>query len=317
MSPNYAPERMKIVPAELPRVSVGIAAYNAELNIAALLRALCSQLEDHIVIAEIIVHSDQSTDRTLPVVRECMDPRLVIIESPDRRGFAASVRAMLSLFTGDVFVMLNDDIQISDRRFVEKAALAIVTHGAGLAGMNLQPLAPRTFIERAFVSTFRVYERIREAMPDPNNSFTCDGGALSLSPQFAGMIEFPANAAEMGNLDAFLYFSCLRAGFIYRHVPQAVANYRSPATLRDYLRRTIRNKSQERILKKLFGKIVSTSFRPPWMLYWKSITQESLTNPLGAAFVFVTGFYVAIRAHFAALNASPTWEVVESSKELK
>jgi glycosyltransferase involved in cell wall biosynthesis len=308
---------MKTVPAELPRVSVGIAAYNAELNIGALLRALFSQIQDRIVITEIIVHSDQSTDGTLAVARECIDPRLVIIESPYRQGFAASVRTMLSLFAGDVFVILNDDIQISDRRFVQKAALAIVTDGVGLAGMNLQPLPPRTFIERAFVSTFRVYERIREAMADPNNSFTCDGAALSLSPQFVRAIEFPADAAEMGNLDAFLYFSCLRAGFMYRHVPQAVAYFRSPATLRDYLRRTIRNRSQEGILKRRFGKIVSTSFRPPRMLYWKSITKESLTNPAGAFFVFVTGFYVAIRAHFVALNAAPTWEVVESSKELK
>jgi len=308
---------MKIVPAQLPRVSVGIAAYNAEINIVALLRALFSQLEDHIVIHEIIVHSDHSTDRTVAIVRECIDPRLVIIESPNRQGFAASVRTMLSCFTGDAFVILNDDIQISDRRFLEKAALALVTDRAGLAGMNLQPLPPRTFIERASVSTFRVYERIREAMADPNNSFTCDGAALSLSPQFARVIEFPANVAEMGNLDAFLYFSCLRAGFIYKHVPQAVAHFRSPATLRDYLRRTIRNRSQEGILKHRFGEAVSTAFRAPRILYLKSITQESMKNPAGAFFVFVTGFYVAIRAHFVALNATPTWEVVESSKELK
>jgi glycosyltransferase involved in cell wall biosynthesis len=308
---------MRIVPAELPRVSVGIAAYNAELNIGDLLHALFSQLQDHIVIAEIVVHSDQSTDRTLAVVRAFSDPRLVIIESTRRQGFGASVRAMLPLFTGDVFVVLNDDIQISDHRFLEKAALAIVRDRAGLAGMNLQPLPSRTFIERAFVSTFRVYERIRKAMPDINNSFTCDGAALSLSPCFARAIEFPTNPSDMGNLDAFLYFSCLSTGFTYLHVPEAVAYFRSPARLRDYLRRTIRNRSQEEILKKRFGQIVSATFRPPLILYWKSVSMEVLTNPVGALFVFVTGLYIRVMAHFAASNATATWEVVESSKELK
>jgi len=62
--------------------------------------------------------------------------------------------------------------------------------------------------------------------------------------------------------------------------------------------------------------VVASSLRKPLIAYWKSVTVEILKNPLGAAFVFVVGFYIRVKARYAARDASPTWEVLESSKEL-
>jgi glycosyltransferase involved in cell wall biosynthesis len=298
-------------------VSVGIAARNAERNIGFLLRAVFAQTQEHIAIVQVVVHSDQSTDRTVEVVRGFADPRLVLIESPSRRGFTEAVRAMFAAMTADVFVLLNDDVQIADPGFLERAVLPIFQDAAGLAGMNVQPLPPRSFVERAFVSTFRVYERIREAMPNPDNVLTLDGAAMSLSPRFARSVAFPVNPAEAGNLDAFLYFTCAEGGFKYRHAADAVVWSRSPSTLRDYLRRSVRNQSQGEILRKKFGARVLADLRPPFSLYLKSIVPEILMNPLGALFVFAAGFYIRHKAIGAARHASATWDVVESSKALE
>jgi glycosyltransferase involved in cell wall biosynthesis len=297
------------------RISVGIAAYNAEANIGELLRAVTSQCQDACCIGEIVVHSDESSDRTVAIAQENTDPRILIIDNPHRRGFAASVRTMLGAFKGDAIVLLNDDIRIRDRRFVEKCVYPIFHQGADLAGANLKPLPPRSFVERGFVSMFRVYKRMRERLADRNNLFTCDGAAFAASRSFARTIDFPADPGQMGNVDAFLFLSCVGAGHRYVYARNAVAWFRSPATLRDYVRRNVRNDSQEWILAERFGPETRFFFRAPRHLLWRSILAEVVGHPLAAAFVFVIGFYIRVKKHFSSAS-SPTWEVLRSSKDL-
>lgn len=299
-----------------PSVSVGIAAFNAEANIRRLLSSVLSQCQERVAISKVIVYSDRSTDSTVSAARELVDPRLSVIDSPERRGFAASVRSMIALFTGDALVLLNDDIRIEDERFIEKAALPILRDGADFAGANLQPLPPRTFVERASVSVFRVWEDIRESLPLRDNIFTCDGAAMCLSARFARSVVLPADLAQMGNVDAFFYFACLAAGYRYAHAAGAIAYYRSPATLGDYLSRNARNDSQRALLERQFGRVVADCFEIPPRLYWRCAAREAFRNPLAAAFVFLAGFYVRSRARSLSRHASATWEVVRSSKEL-
>jgi glycosyltransferase involved in cell wall biosynthesis len=303
------------------RISVGIAACNAEANLEALLRAVLSQSEDEVEIEKIIVHSDQSTDRTVGIAQAFSDPRIVVIDNPRRAGFAASVRALIGAFTGDAIVLLNDDIRIPDNKFVEKMASPVFRDGADLVGANMRPLPPRTFVERAFTLTCRVYERIRQSLSNPNSIFTCDGAALCLSRRMAGAIEFPRDGSclgysRMGNVDAFLYFLCARAGYRYLSAPPAVAWYRAPSTLHDYLARNIRNDSQNNILEQTFGPAVNAAFSIPANLYWRSVAIEGARRPLEAALVFVVGLYIRFKVRTAARNASPVWDVLPSSKRL-
>ena len=299
-----------------PVVSVAVAACNAESNIAAIVRSISSQCQEHVHISEIIVHSDQSSDRTVAIAMQCADSRLKIVDRPDRCGFATSVISILGTLQGDALVLLNDDIKIPDDRFVERAVLLMLDEGAGLVGANVQPLPAQTFVERASVSVFRVWERIRESMPDPNNIFTCDGAALCLSAAFARSIRFPVDPSQMGNVDAFLYFSCIQEGFRYAFCHDAVIYVRSPATLADYLARNIRNDSQRPLLEPQFGAVVASSFRTPLGLYWKSVAIELLKNPLGAAFVLSARFYIRFKAQRAARSGSQVWNVIKSSKKL-
>jgi hypothetical protein len=194
--------------------------------------------------------------------------------------------------------------------------MPVFVEGADFVSANLQPLPPRTFFERASVSVFRVWERIRESMPGRDNVFTCDGAAMCLSGRFARSIRLPADLGRAGNVDAFLYFSCMSGGFRYAYAPSAVAHYRSPASLGDYLARNARNDSQEFLLEEQFGAVVASAFRIPPLVYWKSVGAEILSNPLPVAFVFVAGFWVRRKARSLARNAVPTWEMLKSTKRL-
>ena len=298
------------------RVSVAIAACNAEANIGAILRAVSSQKNDSVTIHEIIVHSDHSTDRTVVIAGTWPDPRIRVVDSRIRGGFAASVAAIIAAFTGDALVILNDDIRIQDAAFIEKIVAPLFRDNADFVAANTQPLPPRTFFERASVSVFRVWERIRESLPQRDNVFTCDGAAMCLSARLARSIDWPADLAQAGNVDAFLYFTCLRANFKYVHARDAVACSRSPASLRDYIARNVRNDSQRLLLAQRFGPMVANAFKIPPGLYWKSVAQEILQNPTGALFIFALRSFITIKAKRAARNVSPVWDIVKSSKDL-
>jgi glycosyltransferase involved in cell wall biosynthesis len=312
MSPSV---EQRATPNRRPTVSVGIAAWNAEANIGAILRALCSQREDRVQISEIIVHSDQSTDGTVHVARQFPASRIRIIESAERRGFAGSFGTLLKAFTGDALILLNDDIRIRDDRFVETMAAAIFEDSADFVGANLQPLPPRTFVEQASVSIFRVWERIRGALPDPNNIHTCDGAALGLSGRFANSVLLPADLGLAGNMDAFLYFSCVASGFRYLFARSAVVYYRSPASLRDYVARNARNDSQKSLLGGQFGAAVTHAYRIPPALYWKSVGREIRNHPLVAAFVLLASILVRGTRRYRRRRTA-TWEMLQSSKQL-
>jgi hypothetical protein len=117
-------------------------------------------------------------------------------------------------------------------------------------------------------------------------------------------------------VDAFLYFTCQTSGCRYIYAADAVAYYRSPASLRDYLSRYSRNESQRALLERQFGSVVSASFKVRPVLYWKSAAVEAFRNPLVAAFVLFAGFYIRFQAQSTSRNASAIWEVLQSSKKL-
>ena len=75
------------------RCSVGITAYNEEDNIGPLLDAMLDQHLHDVAITEIIVVASGCTDNTVPIVRsyQARDPRLQLIEQPERRGKTSAI----------------------------------------------------------------------------------------------------------------------------------------------------------------------------------------------------------------------------------
>lgn len=298
-------------------ITIGIAAYNAEKNIRPMLNALRRQIEKTARIESIIVYSDASADHTVSESRLVDDPRVLVIDAPERKGFANALLSLMRLSKTEWTVLLNDDIQIADDSFIEKlAAAAASVPNAGLLSGNPQPLRPKNFIERAAVSAFRAYEQIRYKVQDGHNQFTCDGKVLALSKRLFQTMTIPSKYADMGNVDAFLYFSCLESGLTYRHVKEAIVYGRYPSTVRDYVRWTVRNNSDKFVLRQRFGGIVDREYQKPlpWSLYFQGL--EFLRNPIGALFIFTVGQYAAYKARSDNAGVTATWDVVTTSKNL-
>lgn len=298
------------------KVTLAIAAYDAEANIKSLLYSLISQKGINKQLEQILVYSDASVDATVEKAKEVVDKRIKIIDSRKRTGFAGAVKNILARSSSDVIVLLNDDIKITGNYFIKRLISPFMKEdNVGLVAGNPQPMKPNNIIEGAVISSFRAYEKMRYSLKNGDNKFTCDGKVLALAGEFAKGINFPKDYKKLGNVDIYLYFSCLKNGYKYRHVKSAKVYYRCPSTVKDYISWTIRNNSNRHILRQTFGEIVDREYRKPSRLnYYKFI--EFLKNPVGALFIFLTSFYVSVKARAFAKEFDPLWEIVNTTKNL-
>ncbi len=295
-------------------LSVGIPAYNSGSYIAELLKAVLAQKEVGYVLKEVIVYCDACSDNTVQTARSLKDPRVNVIDNRVRGGMARGLVEMLHHSKSELFVLLNDDIKISDHSLLQKVIKPFQNKKVGLVSGNPQPTHPQTLIEAAGVSTFRAYERVRYSIDEGNNKWSCDGKFLVFSRDFIQSIHFPNDYKEMANVDAFLFFSCVQNHFLYKHVRSAQVYFHFPRTVKDYVNWNSRNNSDIFILRKKFGTLVDKHFRKPSLVYLKAIIIETLKNPSGCIIIFLLGVYSHYKALTTHTSNSPTWDVISSTK---
>ncbi|HYR08809.1 MAG TPA: glycosyltransferase family 2 protein [Longimicrobium sp.] len=110
----FAPRRRRdgaAEPAEWPRISITVPAYNEEAEIGATLQSLLA-LDYPAERRQIVVVSDGSTDGTDDVVRSFADRGVQLLRMPERRGKTAAENAAASLLTGEIVVNTDASIRI-------------------------------------------------------------------------------------------------------------------------------------------------------------------------------------------------------------
>lgn len=300
-----------------PSVSIGIAAHNAEKNIGRILESLFFQAEDGFSIQEIIVHCDDCNDKTLQISQSFNQPKIKIVENKNRKGFAGSVKALLEAGSGDIIVLLNDDIKIDDPELIKKIIVRFPSSPkVGMVFANPRPLAPRSFIEAVILSSFNAWDNMRQKIRNGRNIFCVDGKVMAFSRSFVSAFRFPDNLKQMGNVDAFFYMACVAQGFSCEYAREARVYYRNPSTFSDYVEWVSRNNSNQGLLRKQFGQLVDKEYAKPFWLYTRCVLAEFVKNPLAGLFIFFSRFYINHLAEKKSKNFIQTWKVIETSKDL-
>ncbi len=298
------------------KISIGIAAYNAEKNIANILKSLLNQNVSNFELVEIVVHSDMSTDRTVEIVKSFNNPKVKIVEALERKGFAGSLIFLINNFVGDIIVTLNDDIKVTDPNFLQLLIEPFEgNRNLGMVCGNTRPLPPKSFVESAINSTFEAYDKMGQNVKEGNSVFSVDGKIMVFSRKAVEAFKYPKDYRLMGNVDSYFYFECITKGFEYRQARNALAYYRNPSTLKDYLKWTIRNNASGQVLKPIYGEaIVNREYQSKKTDLIKYALIEFLKNPLGCLFILVTRVYISLKTKSYSSNFEQQWEVVETSK---
>lgn len=290
-------------------VTVGIPAYNEEANLTYLLEDLLDQKEKRVKLKKIIVYSDGSTDRTIEQVNKIKDSRLEIIQERIRKGQAYAQNQIIKKTSSDILVLLNADIVIKDRLFLEKLVHPIVAKKADLTSAKVQELYPVTFIQKLLDLSMKFKKYTFESYKKGDNIYTCHGRARGFSRRLYKSIFFKHSGGE----DAFSYLFCKFHRFSYTFVKDAEVFYKLPSNFSDHERQSLRfYRSQEYLSQEFNKNFVRSEYRLPQSLVLKSILKFLSTNPLIVVYFFLTSIMKIKSLLKRQLNE--TWDISVSSK---
>jgi len=300
-----------------PTITVGIAAYNAEKNIGSLLQSMLAQESINFKLRKIIVHCDDCTDNTIEVIQSIKSEKIQIIDNKERKGFAGSVLALLEHSKqDDLVVLLNDDIKIEDLHFINKLIKPFQEDNkVGMVCANRDCLPPVNFVDKVGRSIHSIWLRVKDKINSTSHPHTVDGKAMVVSKELAQhILGENKDPKDFGNLDIYLFITCVSKGLKYYFVNDAVVWFRNPTTWKDFFGWHLRNFAQESIMEKTFGNEVYALFDRPKSYYRTALIKEFLVSPINTIVIIFQAVHLRFYKKKYAKNFSQKWEVISSTK---
>lgn len=124
-------------------VSIGIAVYNEEKNIAHILDAIVHQEIKSFELRQIIVIASGCTDRTEEIVREfsAKDSRIKLLTQEKREGKASALNLFFKHVNEDIIITESADT-IPEKDAIEKLLLPFNDPSVGVTGARMVPTNP-------------------------------------------------------------------------------------------------------------------------------------------------------------------------------
>lgn len=298
-----------------PIITIGIPAYNEAKNIGWLLRDLLSQDQSKYSLDQIIVVDDGSTDQTAGKIAAIDHPSIRIIEHKTRQGIARTANEIFENAEGEVLVFLNADVSIRDPKFIEKIAAPIIEGKADIVSSALEELPPKTFVEKILKAGMDCKKRIFTQHENGQNMYTCHGPMRAFEKRLYKQMILKRNIAD----DMYSYLYAVKNGFSYFSIPEAVAWYKLPDTLRDHIRQSVRFfKSPAAVEKELGKDFVSKHRRLPAGLVIKTTLQTLIQHPILLSMYILLAAATKFLSSFKTIeNIEKEWGSALSSKKLR
>ena len=292
-------------------VSIGIPALNEESNIKKLILSLLKQKVENIKIEQVIVISDASTDRTVDEVLSIRNKKIVLFKNKTRIGQALSQNKIIKMNKSDILVLLNADVLPRGTNFLQEIILPIITRSqVGLVGAQVEPVGSDTFVGEIIDFSAEVKHRLYSQKNGGNNIYNCHGRARAFSKSFISNFKWNATVAE----DAFSYFSCLSRGFEFVYQPKAVVMYKSPQTIQDHMKQSIRFIQSQTQMEKYFeARFVRREYAFSPLEFIVEVLGFLVKNPILFLSYCLLYMWAKIKSKFN-MATDVRWEVSESSK---
>lgn len=238
---------------KIPTVTIGIPAYNEEVNIKNLLLSILAQKEKGFSIREIIVVSDGSTDKTIHEVKTVRDKGIKLVVHKQRRGKVVRLNQMFTEFKGDILVQFDADIELKDSRVLYELILPFIKDEEIdlVCGRNA-PLPPATFVEKLAYFGAQVWEEAKKSLGDKAERYYCNGSIRAFSKNFLREFRLPESIGSTE--DVYSYLFAKTHGYSVFCAKSAVVYFRLPSTFKDYTKQMKRFLINSRTLGEFFGR---------------------------------------------------------------
>ncbi len=296
------------------KIIIGIPAYNEEKNIGKLLASILMQTEEEFSIKKIIVLIDGSTDYTVDEVQKINDERIKVINDHKRVGQSQRINQLLKMISSDIdiLVILDSDIVLKNPHTIKNLIEPFKSKKVGLTNGKLIPDSYSTFLKKGIKATLDVYESYLETLNNGSNIFAVKGAIMAISRSFAQTINIPKDVYAN---DAYLYFSCLKTGLLFKRVKSAQATYHLPSTIGDQINQNTRFVGSRKNLEQYFGKdFIDKEYAKNQFNLYILMLKSCFKDPIHIVPIFIINFYSKFRAKYFKEILKPMWEVVTTSK---
>src|SRR3989344_6113228 len=293
-------------------VSIGIPAFNEGDNIKKLLSSILAQKQDNFSIKEIVVISDGSTDETDKRVLEMRNKIIKLIRNDKRIGQVLTQNKIVEKLTGDILVLLNGDVIINDRSFIQKLIEPILNNEkVGIVSPAIIPVASRNFFEKIINFSVDFKTKMYESWKNGSNVYLCHGRSRAFSRGFIKDFVWKGVLSE----DAYAYLLCLKRGFKFVYQPKTQVYYKSPANFSEHKTQSSRFlNSISEFLPYFQKQFLKNEYGIPRSIILKYIVLSLLNNPF--YLIAYTVILLTVNA-FPHKNIDLTYEVSSTSSRLK
>lgn len=246
----------------LPKVSVGIPAYNEQENIVGLLQSLVAQIRGGLHLAEIVVVSDGSTDRTDQLVRGFASrfPLVRLVADGRRLGKAARLNQLFRYLKGDIFFLFDADVMPQGYRVLSRALRHFAAPEVAMVGLDKKPVAASCLVERLVNTWDQLWHGIRIHYRGGDNIHNFSSCAFAIRRNFARQTRLPVAALSVTK---FLYLTALANRQRIHFSPASVVYFRSPTTIGDYLLQLHRFQNVKQANVRHFGQWAAAVYHVP------------------------------------------------------
>ncbi len=205
--------------------SVGVMAYNEEMNIRRTLRAVLEQESRRTRVAEVMVVASGCTDNTVAIVREIMqsDARVQLIVQERREGKASAINLFLQQASSPLLALVGADI-IPEKDALERLCARFADETVGMVGARPVPVNDQdTFTGHAAHLLWRLHDTLARRSPK-----------LGEVVAFRNVVSAIPNDTAVDELS--LQAIIAKRGLRMVYVPKAVVYNKGPMTIRDFLK---------------------------------------------------------------------------------
>ncbi len=292
-----------------PTLSIGIAAYNEEQNIGALISAFLAQKISSMRLLEIFIVSDASTDKTDEIVRSFLDKGVGLIRLEKRNGLSFVQNKIMEHAQGDILVVSDADILPADPYHLENLTAPILADSSvGITSAALVPASPKAFVEKVLFRNHALKVKLFDSIGNGDNIYNCAGPSRAFSRALYKKLRYPDNIPN----DAYSFFFCKEQGLVFRYTPQARAIFRLPSTLADHAKQGVRFIAGKSAILNNFGDDARKAYALPVARILFLILPELFLHPI--LLVSYLGMLLFVRYNAINKRFNAQWDMAITSE---
>ncbi len=273
-------------------VSIGIPAYNEEANIQLLLHSLLRQKQHHVMIREILVVSDGSTDETVAKAKSVKDTRIYVIDRKDRYGMNVTQNEIVSRAKGDALILVNADVLPADDDFLDRIVNPLMhDQSIGIVGGDPLPMPPKNSIEWSLSENHKWKQTFFRHVNGGETIYLCHGRVRAFSKKMYRNIVWPNYCPE----DAYSFLRCYELGLRFVFVESARVYFRSPQTIEEHARQSLRFiQGRDALIRYFSQDSISNVYHIQPMIFFQFLFFYAFKKPIAFMSYFIIMIFVWI-----------------------